>query len=312
MSRIPVGATIAHAYRFAFADFLKVASIVWLPWLFLSVGGVLLHAQLLIFSNAMAARDLSGTGSVVAVIGAFYVLTMFLLFMQIAGITEQALGLRRGSPYFYFSIQKPVWRLIGAFLLMALIFVAAYLLLLTAGFLLGIATAVLAKIINMSAAAAGILALVAGFFMVAVFCAYFYCFVRASFLLNPVVIAEQRISLKRSWALGEGNFWRMLVILLAVTVPILVLMAILMLGFLFQSLPPTLPVHATAEEIAANRAIIAAWNTAMMDRIAHYWYIVYPIYGVSAVLFYGLSCGAQCFAYRALVGEETEISASHP
>ena len=33
MKKIPVGATIAHAYRFAFGDFLKILGVMWLPLL---------------------------------------------------------------------------------------------------------------------------------------------------------------------------------------------------------------------------------------------------------------------------------------
>jgi hypothetical protein len=49
--------------------------------------------------------------------------------------------------------------------------------------------------------------------------------------------------------------------------------------------------------------MVNAWSAVMMQRAADNWYIVYPAYGVSAVLLYGLACGAQSFAYRALVSE---------
>ena len=298
MSKIPVGATIAGAYRFAFGNFLAIASIVWLPWLAMTIIGVLLRPQTLAFSNAIASRDMPAIGSVLVIMAPVYVLTTLLLFMQIAGITEQALGLRTGSPYFYFSVGKPVWRLIGAFLLMTAIFVGSYFLLLAAGILLGIVAAVLAKVMHLSG---GLFGFAVAIVVIAAFCAYFYCVVRASFLLNPVVIAEKRISIRRSWALGEGNFWRIFLIVLAVIVPVMVLVTLLVLHFLFQGLPPMLPLHASADQIAANRAMVMAWNAAMMKRMMEYWYLVYPAYGVAAALLYGLGCGAQCYAYRALV-----------
>ncbi|HXS05754.1 MAG TPA: hypothetical protein VN723_03125 [Rhizomicrobium sp.] len=298
MAKIPVGATIAGAYRFAFGNFLAIASIVWLPWLFITAVGLLLRPQTLAFSNALATRDMPAISGVLIVLAPVYLLTMFLLFMQIAGIMEQALGLRTGSPYFYFSIGKPVWRLIGAFLLMAAILIGSYLLLLAAGILLGIVAAVLAKAMNFSGS---LVAIAVGILMIAAFCAYIYCLVRASFLLNPIVIAEKRISLARSWALGEGNFWRIFLIVLAVIGPLMAVMGFAMIGLLFHGLPPTLPLHATADQIAANRVMVAAWNTAMMKRMMDHWYLVYPAYGIATVLFYGLGCGAQSLAYRALV-----------
>ena len=298
MAKIPVGATIAGAYRFAFGNFLEIASIVWLPWLFMTAVGLLLRPQTLAFSTAIATRDVSAISGVLLVLAPVYLLTIFLLFMQIAGIMEQALGLRTGSPYFYFSIGKPVWRLIGAFLFMAAILIGSYLLLLAAGILLGVVAAIAVKMANLSA---GFLGIAVVLLSAAAFCAYFYSAVRAFFLLNSVVIAEKRISLPRSWALGEGNFWRIFLIMLAVTGPLLALMIFLMIGFLFHGLPPTLPLHATADQIAANRVVVAAWNAAVVKRMMDHWYLVYPAYGVATVLFYGLGCGAQSLAYRALV-----------
>ena len=298
MSKIPVGATIAGAYRFAFGGFLNLASIVWVPWLILTAAGLLLRSQTLAFSNAIANRDMAAIGAMFAIMAPFYLLSIFLLFMQIAGITEQALGLRTGSPYFYFAAGKPVWRLIGAFLLMALIFVGSYLLLVAAGILLGIVASLLAKAMNLTG---GVFAIVVAFFMIAAICAYVYCAVRVSFLLNPVVIAEKRISIRRSWELGGGNFWRIFLIMLGVVGPAMALMIFLMFHFMYQGLPPTLPLHASADQIAANRAMVASWNAAMIKRMMDYWYLVYPAYGIAAILIYGLGCGAQSLSYRALV-----------
>ena len=298
MSKIPVGATIAGAYRFAFGGFISLASIVWLPWLILTAAGLLLRSQTLVFSNAIANRDMAAIGAGFAIMMPFYLLSIFLLFLQIAGITEQALGQRTGSPYFYFSVGKPVWRLIGASLLMTLIFVGSYLLLVAAGILLGIVATLLAKAMNL---AGGVFAIAVALLMVAATCAYFYCAVRATFLLNPVVIAEKRISIRRSWELGGGNFWRIILIMLGAVGPVMALVIFLMFHFLYQGLPPTLPLHATADQIAANRAMAAAWNAAMIKRMMDYWYLVYPAYGIAAILIYGLGCGAQSLAYRALV-----------
>ena len=132
------------------------------------------------------------------------------------------------------------------------------------------------------------------------FGAYVYTLVHATFFLNPIAIAEQRISLKRSWALARGNFWRILVVMLAVLIPVLAVYILFLFGFLTRGLPPTPPLHTTADQMAANRVMMAAWNAQLLKRMRDYWYLFYPVYGVVTVLFYGLACGAQCFAYRAL------------
>jgi hypothetical protein len=298
MPKIPVGATIAHAYRFALGGFLKVLGIIWLPWLILAVGGFLLRSPTLALSTAITARNFVGISHLLIPLVPFYLVTVILLFMQITGVMQQALGLRTGSPYYYFSLGMPIWRLIGAVLLTALILIGSYILLLAAGIVLGIVTTMLIKAMNLSSTISTIFFIVAA---IAAFCAYFYCLVRVTFFLNPVVIAEARISLKRGWLLGGGNFWRIVIVMLAVLVPILVVQLVLMFGFLAHGLPPTAPLHATADELAANRMLAAAWNANMIKRSADYWYLVYPVYAVIAALFYGLICSAQSFAYRAMV-----------
>ena len=122
--------------------------------------------------------------------------------------------------------------------------------------------------------------------------------------MTPVVIAEQGIGLKRSWQLGRGNFWRMFVILLSILIPAVALELVFMFGFLFHGLPPSMPLHATPEQAAAAQTAIAAWNAAMMSRMTGYWYIIDPLFAIFTILFYGLSAGAQAFAYRALAPEE--------
>ncbi len=300
MAKIPVGATIAQAYRFAFGGFLNILSIVWLSWLITWAFGFLLRSQTLAFSTAMATRNFAGISHLLAALIPFYLVALFLLFVQITGITQLALGQRTGSPYYYFQLSGPIWRIIGAFLLTVLIFVGSYLLLIAAGALLEISVALLARTMHWSRAVPGATLVIVA---TVAFAAYIYSLVRATFFLNPVVIAEGRISLKRSWALARGNFWRIIVIMLAVLVPVLAVHTVLLFSFLAHGLPPTPPLHPTADQLAANRAMVAAWNAEMVKRIRDYWYLVYPAYAVIAALFYGLICGAQCFAYRALTQE---------
>jgi hypothetical protein len=307
VSKIPVGATISHAYRFAFRNFAQIASIVWLPWLVLSVGAILMRAQTTAFSNAIAMRDASAIFSAMGVLVPFYFLSLFLMFMQIAGITQQALGLRTGSPYYYLNIGKPVWHLIGAFLLATLAVIIGYLLLLAIGVLSGLLIGLLSGVLAMSATLRTALVIIV--FIVA-FCVYGYSIVRLTFFLNPIAVAETRIDIKRSWSLAGGNFWRIILVLLAVLAPVMAVTMFLALHFLLRDMPSGLPLHASPDQIAAYQASVNAWSAATMKRSFDNWYIVYPAYGVVAALLYGLTCGAQSFAYRALVPEPA--SASRP
>lgn len=221
MSKIPVGATIARAYGFAFRDFFKIVSIVWLPWLFLSAVGIFVGA----YTLAFAPETIGGNGpSILSLLPGMipiYLISLFLLFMQIAGITEQALGLRSGSHFYYLAFGKPVWRLVGAFLLNVLIVLGLLVLFILAGTAFQAALALLGKLAGFGRIISAVTTFATA---AAALCAYIYILFRVAFLLNPVVIAESRVALGRSWSLSKGNFWRMFAIFLAVLMPTMVLL----------------------------------------------------------------------------------------
>jgi hypothetical protein len=226
----------------------------------------------------------------------FYIAGTILVLIQYMGITEQALGLRRGSPYFYFKLGQPLWLLALSFLLLVFIFIA---LIVAVSFAGGLLTPTL---IAAGGRVAGALAAVLLF--LALFCGVLYIALRLGFLIPPVVVAENRMGLARAWELGKGNFWRIFIIVLVVLLPILVLTGILIFGVLAQGLPPSPGPNPDPAQLAQYRAAVSAAQAAMAARMASYWYITYPIYLIITVVFYGLSAAAQAFAYRALVPED--------
>jgi hypothetical protein len=150
-----------------------------------------------------------------------------------------------------------------------------------------------------SGAAAGALGLGVVILVPIVYCAFIYWLVRQTFFLTPVVVAEERIGLRRAWSLGRGNFWRMFVVILALLVPFVFLEGIFLIQVVWQGLPPTAAQGATPDQIMA-------WSTNNAARMQHYWFVLLPLYLIVSVIFYGYVCGAQSFAYRALVPAEKE------
>ncbi len=303
MAKIPVGATIARAYRFAFADFLKILGVMWPSMLLMWLPSLLMRKQMTALSAQMAAQDFSGVRQLWPLISLFYLVAIVLIIVQVIGIAQLALGRHKGPVWFYFELGKPVWRLIGSFLLLILAFIAGWIATLLGAFILGFILALITKALNIAAIAIGISALV----VIALFCAFVYCWVRLTFLLIPVVAAqEEGLALGRSWTLGLGNFWRMFAVFLATVGPFLALEFIFIFGFMFKGIafPPP---HATAAQMAAYQAAVNARSVEMMNGVYSHWYIAYPLALVFVVVFYGLAVGAQCFAYRALT--ETETSA---
>jgi hypothetical protein len=294
MKKIPVGATIALAYCFAVSDFFKIFGIMWLPWALMVAGGLAL-------SYTTRTLTLPAPGSPVMMwrilmfLVPFYVVMAVFLFMQVAGVLELALGQKTGSPHYYFSLGKPVWRLVGGFLLLVVLVIACWLVAVIGGIVLTFIANLAAKAVNFP----GLTKLVMIPVAMAAFCTYVYAVVRLGLLWMPVIIAEEKISLRRAWMLGHGNFWCMFLILLAIIVPVIAIEFGFIFKFILQGMPFA-PPNATPDQLAAAQAAVTAWTTARVAVFTRNWYVFYPLFVAFAALVYGLSCGAQSFAYRAL------------
>jgi hypothetical protein len=307
MKKIPVGATIAHAYRFAFLDFFKILAVMWLPMAIVWLPGLFMKRQMMALSAQIGTQNFSGFREMMWFLVPFYIVALIFVFMQIIGIAQLALGRRNGPAWFYFSLGKPVWRLIGSFLLFMLAFLIGWLAVLLGDLLIGYLHNLLIRTLlaffiasPYSNPVATVIVVLTAIILIVPWCGLLYCAVRLTFFLVPVVAAEEEgFALARSWSLGLRNFWRMFVILLATLGPFFVLELAFIYGFLFKGLP-FLPPHASAMQKAAFQAAMNARMLEMMNMMYHYWYICYPITIAVIVVFYGISVGAQCFAYRTL------------
>jgi hypothetical protein len=301
MTKIPVGATISYAYRFAFGDFLRILGVMWPSMILMWVPSIFMRSQLLALSTQMTNQG--SLGQFGPLLGLFYIVAMVLIFMQIIGIAQLALEQRKGPVWFYFSFSKPMWRLIGSFLLLIVAMIVGWIVVVLGGVLVGVLLGLVTGATSTSTL--GLVGVVlGGFVMFILWCGYVYCLVRISFLLTPVIATEEKgFALGRSWALGKGNFWRMFGILLVILLPFLVLEFVLLFGFMFKGVPFP-PPHPTAAQTAAYQAAMNAHMMEMMNSISHYWYITYPSFISIMVVFYGSVVGAQCFAYRALTDDQ--------
>jgi len=307
MKKIPVGATIARAYRFAFSDFFKILGVMWLPMGIMWLPGFFVRQRMMELSAQLTAHNFSGFGAMMWFLVPFYLVALVLIFMQIIGIAQIALDRRKGPVWFYFWLGRPVWRLIGSFLLLIVAFVIGWIAVLLGGVVIGFLLGLISKAVNNSVFGTAV-AVVTGLAFIVLWCGYFYSLIRLTFLLVPVVAAEtDGFALARSWALGLRNFWRMFVILLATLGPFIVLEFALIFGIMFKGMPFP-PPQASAAQKAVFQAAMHARMLEMMNAMYHYWYITYPLMIAVIVVFYGLCTGAQCFAYRAL----TEGEASAP
>jgi hypothetical protein len=303
MAKIPVGATIAQAYRFAFGDFLKILGVMWPAMLLMWLPSLLMRQQMTALSAQMAARDYSSLRELWPLLLLFYLVAFVLIIVQVIGIAKLALGRHKGPVWFYFELGKPVWRLIGSALLLFVVMILGWIAAMLGGLFIAFLMGALSKAVGNTAF--GIVTAILTFLaVVTLWCGFFYSFVRLTFLLVPVVASEEEgFALARGWTLGLRNFWRMFAILLATLGPFVILEFALIFGFVFKGIAFP-PLHATAAQRAAYHAAVNVRTQEMMNAMYHYWYLTFQLIIVFVVLFYGLCTGAQCFAYRSLTEDE--------
>src|ERR1700744_3356720 len=116
MAKIPVGETIAHAYGFAFREFPKLFGIVWAPLAVSIAVGLMLTPGF--FGNHVDPGD---QDAIARFSGRMLPISLFILLpiraMIATGVSEQALGMRAGTTFVYFSLGASIWRFIASWLL---------------------------------------------------------------------------------------------------------------------------------------------------------------------------------------------------
>jgi len=282
MAKIPVGKTIRYAYAFTFSHLGAIIALIWLPMVVLALLSFLPRALGL---PAPDAGDLTPAQSMsVAAWGLFGgIASLLLSAMAYQAVAELALGLRAPGANYYFSFDMPVWRLLGAIVVFALL-LGLFVLLFAGGVtLVGWVSASLSKQASMALlAVAAIVAL----------CLFTLIIFRMGFLIIPVTVTETKIDLARGWTLTYGNFWRIVAVVLAVWAPFLLVVAVgcaIILGSDLRTLS-SLMMDTSGQAETLRNALIARH----MPMLTGLNLITMPFS-------MGLGIGASSFAYRALV-----------
>jgi hypothetical protein len=306
MSRkIPLERAIGGAYGFLFSDLLSIIGIAWFPTLLF--GGL---AAAAIWYGALAHPlpplrfephhpDLGFAIAILRITVPALICAVLLAVMLTTGFVSRALGLMEGTTFFYFSLGVPFWRVLAAFLL--------------AGLSLGI----LRGLLHLTAwvwhhfvdpsLPMGVAVIFDVLGSLALAFVFVYAVVRLIFLLPAVVVAEERLGLGRAWALGRGNFWRALSVLLAVLLPALVgfaiLDAVLFVGALHGfPLPPFAgEEHPAAREIAdyVNRVVPFVMNFLKTN-----WPLLLALQVAYGIVQRALFAGASANAYLGVAPED--------
>jgi hypothetical protein len=287
MNKIPVGRTIAAAYGFTLS---QVGSIIGLAWISLVAIAVLQFLPYAGGGNPMAMETNPLQAGQQAIQGLGISILVMLLFSVIyVAVTRLALGQKPGGAIAHFALGVPEFRTFGAILLLVLVVIGVALGAAIAG---GVLTA-MAAALHSEAITGIVLVLV----LIAVLGAIAFIAVRLGFLVIPVTVVEEQISLSRGWILSQGNFWRILGVLLATTLPLLVLeivATLVVVGPELFGIMAGATAHTDPQEMS-NR---------LQQIVIHHAPVLIGLRLVFAPFQLGLSMGASAFAYRTLAGNQ--------
>lgn len=293
--KIPLEETIAGGYRFLLTNIVSVIGTLWLPYLLLAVVGIgcgylvlpqgLFHADLSHFDPSVLVRPQAHAARLL-----FLLANLMVVAMVMVNLMRHALGHKQTTTFVYFSLGAAVWRMAGATV------VAVVLLTLTAVLLaaLGVAAgyAVFQYLEPPGAIAAVVLISISLLLVLA------YCFARLLFFLPAVVIAEERIGLGRSWSLGRGNFWRMVIVWLLIAIPVWFVAGIVVQGTILPiilSEASRLPRHPTREDVDP-----------LIRAVVHAVPIVVPVMIAAGIAIRAFMAGAIGTAYKAVTAPKKD------
>ncbi|MGQ0742223.1 MAG: hypothetical protein ACT4OG_08030 [Alphaproteobacteria bacterium] len=288
MGKIPVGKTIAYAYSFAFGNILSILGVAWFPFLLVCVAGYfLLLPYISALQTFTTTQDLSTLGGSLLLLPVFVFVAVVATAMIMVEVMRMALGMDPGRKFFYFSLDKPVWRLIGAYVLVILLIVG---LAVVGGIVLGI----LAFIVGAGDADAALS--VTGIGGVILALALVLVAVRLIFLLPAVVVAENTMSIKRGYHLTFGNFWRIMVVWLAIVIPISIVQSMIQAAVLGPEFALGI--------MASEGTDAAAKLQQLQSEVGIGLLIMIPVWIILSIANLGLTAGAGAFAYRSRTGSQ--------
>lgn len=283
MNKIPVGPTIRAAYRFVFTHLGAIIGLIWLPMIVVTVAGFFVEQRYYEdAADAFASGSYAAMGPSMLGLVCYFVVALLLYAAMYVPVTQLALGLRKGHVLAHMAIGPAEWRLFRAFAGVALfLLIPVLILVLLGGGLMDIAGDRLP---------AGMAGLIPGALFVAGWCALLYLGLRFVFLLPALAASENGPPLPRSWMLSAGNFWRILLVVVATLGPVAVIADLA--EAVLQGPRAVMPEFSVSPALAAAQLHALAAN---MPTSAGISFLIAP-------LVLGLISGASAAALAALTG----------
>lgn len=276
MRQVPVAQTVRDAYVFAFRHLGGIIGLIWIPMVLLTVAQFF---TLLRYYNAMidfvVSRNAAPLGSACLMLLGDVGAALLLYSMMFVAVVQLALGNRPPGAIAHFAFGPPEWRMARPLLGgagAAMLFVIGVMLLLT--------LVMAASKMSQENAGVVVMLVLAGAGLVVA--------PRILLLLPAVAVGETVPVLRRAWALSQGNFLRLLAVLVALVVP------------------PTAVIWAANVAIGGSLVLSGDDQTKMVQTLMHAREILPLACGVSffvAPVLVGLVASASVSAWRALAGE---------
>jgi len=304
MNKIPVFGTIAHAYNFAITQFVRIFGITWAPLAVSIALGLMLTPGFA--GNHMPIDDKEEIArQTLRLLPFTFLITLVIRAMIAVGVTELALGLRKGATFVYFSVGLPVWRLFGAWILFFLLMIVIYIALIILVIVVAIVGAIAIKSAALSQGATGVAAVALGVSCGLLFLgALVYVMARLTFLIPPVVVAEKKIDLARGWQLTAGNFWRILAIGIVLFIPLIAFGCAIFVAVYGMDLIHTMTDVFVLAAQGAKQAVIQQRVDTLSEAMRAKSLVIWPYMAAANLLLetfaFGLLYGASAFAYRAV------------
>jgi hypothetical protein len=293
--KIPVGRTIEDAFGFVFRNILSVLGIIWFPYLVASA--IIVGATLWLLPDWRNIFDNMGTDPTVMAatmirVGRIFTVAWPVLLVATAmvevGLLRKALGLHEGPMLIYFSLGAPVWRMVGAFILLFFIFIAIVLAgCLGAGVVIGLAW---------HFAPTPARWFIDGIAGIAAFVWVVYAAIRVRFFVPVVVVAEGHIGIGRAWHLGGGNVLRIIVISLVIAIAVGIVF-----GIITTLASPAIPFPMFSDH--PDPQAFWRWYSSFLHSVGP---IVIIVRVVESALLTAFFVGAAASAYRSVAGPGVE------
>jgi MFS family permease len=247
-------------------------------------------------AGALESGDVSQQGLLLLRELAFEIVMIVLMAIIAVAITREILNPVRRPSFLRFALGPAEFRVVGGLIALFFLMIIFIIILLIVGLVIGFAAGAVLPAAGAAAgskgtAGIGALAGVVGFFGLV------YIMVRLGFLLVPAVAMESGFGLERSWKLTQGNFWRIVAIVLATLLPILIVTLIIDLTILG---PDFLNPHL---ELAHDPAAQMRHSADQMRQMSAHLPLMMGIGFLLAPFTYGMTFAPAAFAYRALTGK---------